>query len=132
MIKKLSFVLFSCLIFGQQSQNLEEKFIKEFYVSYMNDDKIDLSNYLSCRLINKINQAQKTLDFSYITRSQDVTNDMLKSIEVKKLSNRWYQVNYYNVSNGDTIFFKIPLKISKGNHLKIVDIAVPKKLSNKK
>ncbi|QAR31367.1 hypothetical protein EQP59_08445 [Ornithobacterium rhinotracheale] len=132
MIKKLSFVLFSCLIFGQQSQNLEEKFIKEFYVSYMNDDKIDLSNYMSRSLINKINQAQKTLDFSYITRSQDITNDMLKSIEVKKLSNKWYQVNYYSIFNKDTTFFKIPLKISKGNHLKIVDIAAPKKLSNKK
>lgn len=122
---KLFFILLSCLTFGQQSQELEEKFIKDFYVSYMNDNEIELSNYLTKNLINKIQKIQNTIDYSYITRSQDITNDMLKSLKVKPLSNKWYQVNYYSIFNKDTTFFKIPLKVSRCGHLKIVEIESP-------
>ncbi len=94
--------------------------VERFYHNYINHQINHLSDpdslyegYMGDRMRAKIKRLSYSSDVDPLTRSQDVSQDMLKTLDVKCLGRYWYMVSFFGDKNDSTSMIKIPVQAMK-------------------
>jgi hypothetical protein len=125
--KKIKILETGDLVPEQEAENLISKFYKA-YISEsgsLTGDELK-KKYLTKRLIEKLDRVRAETDADAIIRAQDTTDDMVKSLSVKRIEGDWYMVSY--TSGKGTKFEKheeIPMKVIRSGNGYMIDYITP-------
>lgn len=122
MIKKFLFISILTLCFSAICSGACLDEVKTFYKSYMmnvlNGDSNNESlckMYLTEGLVAKTQRMINISGVDPVIRSQDVSSDAIKTLDVRKIADDWYMVSYLWNEKDNTTLTEIPLKVKNIN-----------------